>query len=271
MGKVWKYFFNTEVLAFILIMIVVVYVYFSSQKQKKKYKFLGLGEDGWGNSFRGKNNEQDEFKSSLSDWWKTYGYGYSPKQKPKRKPKFNKHEERCREIFEKIYGQKFKTIRPGWLKNPVTNKNLELDGYCSKIITPIGKGLAFEYDGKQHSVYNKHFHRSGTDEFKYQIKKDEWKNLKCKEYKVVLIRIPHFVAYEDLERYIVNTLKNKGVHPSNMNYTHTQNYTQNHSPKSNSTHSQNHTQQNHSPKFNATQFSWTESSGTGFLSGLYNR
>jgi hypothetical protein len=132
-------------------------------------------------------------------------------KQPKKEKRVNKHEERCRDIFQNIFKTKFKTIRPDWLKNPVTNQNLELDGFNPAIDTPIGKGLAFEYDGEQHAKYNKHFHKGGPIEFIYQTKKDSWKDLKCKENGIMLIRIPHFVAFHDLERYITQKLHRNGV------------------------------------------------------------
>ena len=133
-------------------------------------------------------------------------------KKPKKKrPRYNKSEERCREIFEDIFDVKFKSIRPDWLKNPVTGQNLELDGFAENIKTPLGRGLAFEYDGIQHAEYNRHFHRSGSMEFIYQTKKDSWKDMKCKERGVLLIRIPHFVAFQDLERYIKQKLRRAGL------------------------------------------------------------
>lgn len=130
-----------------------------------------------------------------------------PQPKKKKRPKLNKHEERCREIFQDIFRVPFKSCRPDFLKNPVTGRNLELDGYNATIKTKLGKGLAFEYDGQQHHNYNKHFHKSGPDEFSYQVKKDYYKDLKCKEKKILLIRIPHDVSYNDLERYIRSKLR----------------------------------------------------------------
>lgn len=134
-----------------------------------------------------------------------------PKKNIKKPKKKHKHEERCREIFESIFGTKFKSIRPGWLKNPVTNANLELDGFAPDIKTPIGRGLAFEYDGAQHSKYIPRFHNKGPEDFIYQTKKDSWKDLRCKQEGVLLVRIPHFVAYQDLERYITQKLKRMGM------------------------------------------------------------
>lgn len=153
----------------------------------------------------------DRKKFNLDRLSKIVNYKYQEKEKIKQKKKINKHEERCREIFQDIFSDKFKSTRPKWLKNPATGQNLELDGFCPNIKTPIGQGLAFEYDGVQHSKYTKHFHKNGPDEFIYQTKKDTWKDLKCKEEGVMLIRIPHFVAFQDLERYIKQKLKRYGL------------------------------------------------------------
>lgn len=120
--------------------------------------------------------------------------------------KINKNEEKCREIFEHIYGVPFKSVRPDWLKNPTTGRNLELDGFNPTIRTYMGRGLAFEYDGAQHSKYVPRFHPGGLQEFQYQMKKDSWKDLMCEKYGVLLIRIPDFVAYDDLERFIKSKL-----------------------------------------------------------------
>lgn len=117
-----------------------------------------------------------------------------------------KSEERCRELFEGIFNEEFISVRPDWLKSPLTGKNLELDGYCPTIKTPIGTGLAFEYDGEQHSRYNAHFHVGDPKKFVHQVKNDSWKDQKCKERGVLLIRIPHYVTYQELDKYIVNAL-----------------------------------------------------------------
>lgn len=139
------------------------------------------------------------------------GGDYNPSQyKPEaRKRSGNKSEERCRDIFEEIFRYPFPSVRPSWLKNPATGRNLELDGLCDKIPTPIGYGIAFEYDGVQHAQYG-HFHASPSD-FIYQTKKDNYKTLRCKEEGILLVRIPHTVAFEDLERYIRWQLEKKKV------------------------------------------------------------
>lgn len=126
-----------------------------------------------------------------------------------------KHEEECRRIFEKLLEPyKFPSVRPDWLKSPLTGCNLELDGYNGDIMTDKGQGLAFEYDGKQHKRYVKKFHKTKND-FEYQKERDRFKNKVCKEKGVTLIRIPHKVKYEYLENYIRAALENIKVYEKN--------------------------------------------------------
>jgi len=181
-----KYVLNIDTIIAIIVTCLVLYFIFSSKR--KKYRF---------------NFPNTNLSSNLTK-----------KEIKKKKKKVNKHEEECRRVFQEFFGVKFKSVRPKWLKNPATNKNLELDGYNSHIRTRKGVGLAFEYDGKQHSKYTPHFHKDGVDEFEYQVVKDSWKDKKCKEKGVLLIRIPHFVAFQDLERYIKMILQREGISPS---------------------------------------------------------
>lgn len=181
------YFLNID--GIIAICVFSAVIYFIVTQKRKKCKFLGLGA----------LNRKPAKKSVKK-----------PTKKKKGK-KLNKHEEECRRIFQELYGKQFKSVRPDWLRNPTTGKNLELDGFCSSIETPKGVGLAFEYDGEQHSKFNSHFHKKGPDEFVYQVKKDTWKDLKCKERGVALVRIPHFVAYTDLRRYIIHELERQKI------------------------------------------------------------
>lgn len=129
-----------------------------------------------------------------------------PKINIKKKKKKNKSEEKCRHIFETIFRTPFKSIRPPWLRSPATGKNLELDGFAPYVKTPIGLGLAFEYDGIQHAQYTPHFHKNPQD-FIYQNKKDIYKDSVCKKHGVMLIRIPHSIPEMHLEKYIRMQIK----------------------------------------------------------------
>lgn len=167
-----------------IFIVICVFVYFLYTTKKKRYPFFG-----------------QKYGLAPSKKYKTPKI-LRRKHKKEKNKRINKHEERCRSIFQSLFNSKFKSVRPAWLKNPVTGRNLELDGYCPEIQTPLGLGLAFEYDGAQHSKFTKHFHKNGVNEFAYQIKKDNFKDLKCKEKGILLIRIPHYIAYPDLDRYI---------------------------------------------------------------------
>ena len=180
------FFLHLETLFFIGIVIAVVYFFFISPSKKNPLKRL------------------ESFAEEILGAAGKLPVAGDLIKKPKRKK--NKHEERCREIFQDIFNVRFKSCRPDWLENPVTNRNLELDGFNAEIRTPKGKGLAFEYDGVQHSQFTSHF-QSNEDEFIYQTKKDSWKDLRCQQEGVMLIRIPSFVGFQDLERYIKQQLR----------------------------------------------------------------
>lgn len=114
---------------------------------------------------------------------------------PHLKGKVFKNEEECRSIFEEITGKTFPKARLDCLKNPNTNKNLELDGYSKEL------NIGFEYDGKQH-FENVEF----TDEKITSInKRDIIKDDLCKQNNIKLIRIPFYIR--DKYSYIKNKIK----------------------------------------------------------------
>ena len=107
-------------------------------------------------------------------------------------------ENKCRKILEKIYNKKFPSIRPNWLKNPKTNRNLELDCYNDEL------KIALEYNGLQHYEFPNSFHKT-KEEFENQKERDKIKKKLCKERKINLISVPYYV--DDLEFFIKEKLK----------------------------------------------------------------
>lgn len=172
--------FHLETIGLLLLLAVVLFFWWRTRN--RKYRFLGLADP-------------SEVRSI--------------KAKKRKKKKTSSMEEKARAIFTSIYGVAFPSIRPPFLKNPSTGKNLELDGYNPNIHTPLGRGLAFEYDGKQHSQYTPYYHNS-KDEFAYQVAKDNWKTNQCRKHGILLIRIPHYVVPFELETFIRNKLKRAG-------------------------------------------------------------
>lgn len=119
------------------------------------------------------------------------------------------HEEKCRDVLEKIFNVSFPKVRPEWLVNPATGRNLELDGFCPYIITPIGMGLAFERDGEFHSIKDHPFNynQKGQNTYLDQSYRDNMKTAICMQRKIVLIRIPHTIKMDDIESFIRNKLE----------------------------------------------------------------
>lgn len=114
-------------------------------------------------------------------------------------PKESKGEKKCREILEEIFSKPFGKIRPKFLYNPVTKKNLELDCYNDDL------KIALEYDGLFHFKYVPGIHRSLQD-FQTQQYRDLMKNQLCRENGIKLIRVPYTIPYESLKDYIVQEI-----------------------------------------------------------------
>ncbi len=183
---------------------IIACIYYACKKKKlpgETYDFTGLG--GIEIPHFGPVKKHPQGRGTGGRVRGNNGTGRAPRDR------LNKHEEHVREIFERIFKAKFPTIRPKWLNNPVTGANLEVDGYNDNIPTPLGRGLGFEYDGGQNSRFTPKFHKSVGD-IQYQRAKDSWKDACFKKENKVLIRIPDFVHYTDLERFIKTKLKREG-------------------------------------------------------------
>lgn len=121
--------------------------------------------------------------------------------KIKKKIKCKKlHEKECRRILEKIFNKPFPSIRPDFLRNPETGKNLELDCFNSE------HNLAVEYQGILHTKYTPYFHKSHND-FLLMLRRDIIKKKLCEKYKIHLIEVPHTVKFDNLETYLRRELK----------------------------------------------------------------
>lgn len=184
-----------------------IFLFFIFKIKKRKYPFgkdlvdvelPNLENEGIFSFLKGKTKKSKKSKSDKTP-------------KPNKTKTYGKHENECRRILESIFHEKFNSVRPDWLKNPSTGKNLELDCFSPNIQTPIGYGLALEMDGAQHAQYTPHFHKHGTEEFNYQVKKDIWKDAKCRERGILLIRVPHYIYFTDLENFIRKRLREENV------------------------------------------------------------
>lgn len=105
----------------------------------------------------------------------------------KRKVKINQksYENRIRKILTNYFQKEFKSVRPNWLKNPLSGRNLEIDMFCEDL------KLGLEFHGIQHIKFLPHFHKT-EQKFKDQLLRDQMKARLCKEHGIKLIIIYHY-------------------------------------------------------------------------------
>lgn len=119
----------------------------------------------------------------------------APEEEYKSPNRKSKGEKLCCEIMSRIFDRPFKTVRPNFLKNPETGRNLEIDCYNEEL------RLGVEYNGIQHYHYP-NFTGMSKEEFYNQLRRDRFKREACDAHGVYLITVPYTVKHEDIEKYI---------------------------------------------------------------------
>lgn len=105
----------------------------------------------------------------------------------------------CRFIFESLFKDKFPKVRPDFLRNEISGRNLELDGYSDKL------KIAFEYNGEQHYIDNSYYSKS-----KYDLQKIQ----KCKENNIALFSIKSIssvIKYKEIISEILEQAKQYNI------------------------------------------------------------
>jgi len=149
------------------------------------------------------------WNGSKQGTWST-AYNYTPKKRGVSRRAYStptgysKGELECRRVLEKLFSRPFPSVRPSFLRNPVTGThNLELDCYNADL------RLAVEYNGRQHYEHTSYFHRS-KDTFHYQKARDWIKEKLCNDHGVTLITVPYTVKISGIEGYLRKELQNRG-------------------------------------------------------------
>jgi len=109
-----------------------------------------------------------------------------------------------RELLNIMFNEEFIICRPDWLKNPKSNRSLELDMYCENL------NLAFEYQGEQHYKFIERFHRTIETFHEYQ-KRDKFKVYKCKEQGIKLLHIPFNIRLKKLQTFIIELCEKNNI------------------------------------------------------------
>ena len=117
----------------------------------------------------------------------------------------NSKSEKCLgELLEYIFPEnEFIKIKPDWLKNPNTERNLELDYYNEEL------KKAFEYQGIQHEEYEPFFHKGDINNFYKQQEHDRIKKQICQKKGIKLICVPSKYDYTnplEMCEYILDNL-----------------------------------------------------------------
>ncbi len=106
-----------------------------------------------------------------------------------------------RGYFGYIFNKEFPKKHPNWLLSE-KGKRMELDGYNEEL------RIAFEYQGEQHfsPVYI-----GENKELKKIQERDELKKQLCEKNNVSLITIPFDVKRKEIQKYILNECKKRGL------------------------------------------------------------
>lgn len=126
--------------------------------------------------------------------------GSSKKKIPKAPKCQKKGEQLCREILEELLEPyKFPTVRPDWLKNPSTGRNLEIDCCCLELMYGV------EYDGITHRAPSAYFGTTAEDVVR-QKKNDRFKDRKCKQLGFHLTRVDDRMKKSEYRAYIIEQM-----------------------------------------------------------------
>jgi|SRR5579864_90897 hypothetical protein len=115
-------------------------------------------------------------------------------------PVESKGEIECRRVAERLTQKPFPKHRPSFLKNTVTDANLELDCFCDEL------KLGIEYNGRQHYEYTPYFHKS-KDAFYNAKYRDEMKNRLCAQNGVRLIVVPYTIPINEIEAFLTKEFR----------------------------------------------------------------
>ena len=133
------------------------------------------------------DKRKEEDKKAALGYGKFREYGNGKKR--------SKMEQKCKDILEKIYNKPFYTIRPDFLKNPETKRNLEIDLYNDEL------RIGCEAQGIQHYQWPNHTSQT-HEQFLNQVRRDQFKVDMCDLHGIYLITVPHHVPDNELENYI---------------------------------------------------------------------
>jgi hypothetical protein len=184
--------------------LVIIFIFWVVWGGREEYDLVGVKPLTTPSLF-GKDIPNDYLQhDSISDSLIRIG-NVNPKPQNQPTKLLNKGEDIVYEVLQEILESEVeRNIRPDFLRNPETGKNLELDCYCEEY------ALAVEYNGVQHYKFPSVYHKT-EEEFYNQVYRDRLKKKLCDEAGVYLISVPYWVdIYDSQEEHLndKNTFKN---------------------------------------------------------------
>jgi hypothetical protein len=118
----------------------------------------------------------------------------------------NKGEDLVAEALQDILNSHIqRNIRPSFLCNPETGKNMEIDCFCEEY------AVAVEYNGVQHYKFPSVFYKNEKD-FNDQVYRDKLKKKLCDENDIYLIVVPYWVdMFGNHDEHIKDENPNKKI------------------------------------------------------------
>ena len=110
----------------------------------------------------------------------------------------SKLESVCRQLLERMYGAKFRRIRPQWLLNEDTQHPLEIDCYNEDL------KLGLEANGEQHYVTGLYCDPEALSAIQ---DRDRKKARMCEKLGIHLIVVPYTVKLQDIQKFILTSLQ----------------------------------------------------------------
>ena len=105
--------------------------------------------------------------------------------------------------LEDLFQQPFWKIRPQFLKNELTGKNMEIDLFNKDL------RLAVEVQGVQHYKFTPRYHLTEAH-FYEQVDRDRRKANNCRNSGINLIEVPYHIKEKDVRQFLVKRLKEHG-------------------------------------------------------------
>ena len=115
----------------------------------------------------------------------------------------HKRERIVRRVLETLFNREFPSVRPKWLRNPQSNRPLEIDCYNEEL------GLAVEHHGEQHYVDSTSFHKTRQD-FLKQVYRDRVKKKIILDRGLNFLAVPYSIRQDQIPQYIITHLQELG-------------------------------------------------------------